>query len=138
MIFHQGIRVGVETGYGHISDDLLRYLGVMSDIKHGGLFAANSHDVILGIGGGYGGLASARLMQAPDIRYIICDLEETILSRRYTSEILSEAKRFTWLMRASLMRNCVQVMYISFRNRKLNFLMTCKLIMRSASNCLRR
>ncbi len=70
--------VGVETEYGRISHDLLRYLGVMSDIKRAGLLEATGHDVVLEIGGGYGGLARAHLMQAPDTSYIICDLEETI------------------------------------------------------------
>lgn len=85
--------IGVETVHGRISHDLLRYLGVMSDIKHAGLFATTGYDVVLEIGGGYGGLARAHLMQVPDASYVICDLEETIFfSATYLGNLIGADK----------------------------------------------
>lgn len=69
--------IGVKTGNGRISHDLLRYLGAIGDIKRAGLLRTG-HNVVLEIGGGYGGLARALLIQAPDTSYVICDLEETL------------------------------------------------------------
>ena len=75
----EGIRgIGVETEYGRISHDLLRYLGVICDVKEAGLLKHDNPCSVLEIGGGYGGLARAHIVQNPKISYIICDLEETL------------------------------------------------------------
>jgi hypothetical protein len=70
--------IGVETEYGRVSHDLLRYIGVMTDIKKAGLLDHTHPKSVLEIGGGYGGLARAHLYQNPSVRYVICDLEETL------------------------------------------------------------
>jgi hypothetical protein len=70
--------IGVETDYGRISHDLLRYLGVVYDLIKAKLIDRSAPKTILEIGGGYGGLARANLVHNPQISYVICDLEETI------------------------------------------------------------
>lgn len=70
--------IGVKTQYGIVSHDLLRYLGALCDIKECGFFDVTSQLVVMEIGGGYGGLARAHLMQNNQLSYVICDLEETL------------------------------------------------------------
>lgn len=70
--------IGVDTIFGRISHDLLRYLGVRSDLVDAGLLDRETPKVVIEIGGGYGGLARALLTYNPKYTYFICDLEETI------------------------------------------------------------
>lgn len=70
--------IGVETEFGRISHDLLRYLGVISDLIDAGLLDRDTPKAVVEIGGGYGGLARAHLTYNSKISYFICDLEETI------------------------------------------------------------
>lgn len=70
--------IGVDTEFGRISHDLLRYLGVTADLVDAGLLDQNAAKVVIEIGGGYGGLARAHLTQNLKTTYFICDLEETI------------------------------------------------------------
>lgn len=70
--------IGVDTMFGRISHDLLRYLGVRSDLVDAGLLDRETPKVVIEIGGGYGGLARALLTYNPKYTYFICDLEETI------------------------------------------------------------
>jgi hypothetical protein len=70
--------VGVETQFGRISHDLLRYLGVAADLFDSNLLDKSSPRTIVEFGGGYGGLARICLTQNPLVSYFICDLEETL------------------------------------------------------------
>jgi hypothetical protein len=70
--------IGVKTEYGCISHDLLRYISAICDIKEAMLLDHTQVKTVIEIGGGYGGLARTHLVQNPDVRYIICDLEETL------------------------------------------------------------
>lgn len=70
--------IGVETEFGRISHDLLRYLGVTSDLIDAGLLDSDTPKSVIEIGGGYGGLARAHLTHNPKTTYFICDLEETM------------------------------------------------------------
>lgn len=69
--------IGVETEFGRISHDLLRYLGVTSDLIDAGLLDRDTQKSVIEIGGGYGGLARAHLTHNSKVSYFICDLEET-------------------------------------------------------------
>lgn len=70
--------LGVETKFGRISHDLLRYLGVLRDLGNADLVPNSSAIRIAEVGGGYGGLARVIFAHNPKTTYIICDLEETI------------------------------------------------------------
>lgn len=70
--------IGIETEFGRISHDLLRYLGVASDCISAGMLDSKMPKVVLELGGGYGGLARAHLSHNSKVAYFICDLEETI------------------------------------------------------------
>lgn len=70
--------IGVETEFGRISHDLIRYVGVICDLIDAGLLDRETHKAVIEIGGGYGGLARAHLTHNPKTSYFICDLEETI------------------------------------------------------------
>ena len=70
--------IGVETEFGRISHDLLRYLGVISDLFNAGFLNTDTAKSVIEIGGGYGGLARAYINQNAKTTYFICDLEETI------------------------------------------------------------
>ncbi len=70
--------VGVDTEFGRISHDLIRYLGVTSDLVDAGLLDRETPKTVIEIGGGYGGLARTCLTHNPQTTYFICDLEETI------------------------------------------------------------
>lgn len=76
-LYEGDLGIGVDTEYGRISHDLLRYLGVFCDIKESRLIHDDERKVVMEIGGGYGGLARVHLTQAPSSSYIISDLEET-------------------------------------------------------------
>jgi hypothetical protein len=85
--------IGVKTEYGRISHDLLRYLGVITDLVDASLLDRNTPRSVIELGGGYGGLARAHLTHSPQTSYFICDLEETIFfSAVYLSKHFGEQK----------------------------------------------
>jgi hypothetical protein len=78
-LVEEGIHgIGVDTRYGKVSHDLLRYMGTVRDLFNSHVLGRNSSKRILEVGGGYGGLARVVLLNAPKSSYFICDLEETI------------------------------------------------------------
>lgn len=85
--------IGVETEFGKISHDLIRYIGVICDLIDAGLFDRDTYKSVIEIGGGYGGLARAHLTHNAKTSYFICDLEETIFfSAVYLSKHLGSHK----------------------------------------------
>jgi len=70
--------IGIDTEFGKISHDLLRYMGLTADLFNSGSLDRTNSKYVLEIGGGYGGLARMTILNAPKSSYFICDLEETI------------------------------------------------------------
>jgi hypothetical protein len=70
--------IGVNTKFGLISHDLVRYLGVVCDLLDADVFNKKQKSLILEIGGGYGGLARSILINNSNSSYFIIDLEETL------------------------------------------------------------
>jgi SAM-dependent methyltransferase len=60
-----------------VSRDLVRYLRVVDDLVQSGALAKSATGAFLEIGGGYGGLAATIHQYAPQLAYVIVDLEET-------------------------------------------------------------
>ena len=69
--------IGVNTKFGIISHDLVRYLGVVCDLFVAGVFNKKK-SIIMEIGGGYGGLARSILINNSKSSYFIIDLEESL------------------------------------------------------------
>ena len=70
--------IGVDTQYGRLNSDILRYSVVLGDLMAAGLLSREAAPRVLEIGGGYGGLARLCLQFNPRIAYVLCDLEETL------------------------------------------------------------
>ena len=70
--------IGVDTQYGRLNSDIVRYSVVLGDLLSAGLLSRDGSPRVLEIGGGYGGLARLCLQFNPRIAYVICDLEESL------------------------------------------------------------
>jgi putative sugar O-methyltransferase len=70
--------LGFDSDHGKISRDLVRYMMVMTDLVGHGVFATSGPQVLLEIGGGYGGLARLSLTLNPETAFVLLDLEETL------------------------------------------------------------
>jgi putative sugar O-methyltransferase len=70
--------LGFDTDQGKISRDVVRYLLVLLELVKQGAFATAGPQMVLEIGGGYGGLARMCLTLNPATAYVIMDIEETL------------------------------------------------------------